>query len=40
MSCKNMESRILAYVDERLKENERAEMDKHLASCSACSVLM
>jgi len=38
MSCKNNESRILAYVDGRLKEAERVEMEKHLASCAACSV--
>jgi anti-sigma factor RsiW len=31
-----MESRILAYVDGRLKENERAEVDKHLDGCAAC----
>ena len=31
-----METRILAYVDGRLKESERAEVDKHLAGCSAC----
>ena len=38
MSCERMESRILAYVDGRLKDSERAEMDKHLAACAACSV--
>jgi len=38
MSCTNMESRILAYMDGRLKESERAEVDKHLAACHACSV--
>src|SRR5215472_9314886 len=38
MSCKNNESRILAYIDGRLKESERVEMEKHLASCAACSV--
>ncbi|MBS1841244.1 MAG: zf-HC2 domain-containing protein [Acidobacteria bacterium] len=36
MSCERMEGRILAYVDGRLKESERAEMDKHLAGCAAC----
>jgi anti-sigma factor RsiW len=36
MSCERMESRILAYVDSRLKESERAEMEKHLAGCAAC----
>ena len=38
MSCTNMESRILGYVDGRLKESERAEMEKHLAACTTCRV--
>jgi anti-sigma factor RsiW len=38
MSCTNMESRILGYVDGRLKDSERLEMEKHLAGCVACSV--
>ena len=38
MSCERMETRILAYVDGRLKESERAEMEKHLSGCSACRV--
>lgn len=36
MSCERMEGRILAYVDGRLKESERAEAEKHLAGCAAC----
>lgn len=36
MSCEKMETRILAYVDGRLKESERAEMEKHLIGCAAC----
>jgi len=36
MSCEKMETRILAYMDGRLKENERAEAEKHLAGCAAC----
>jgi len=36
MSCGKMETRILAYVDGRLKESELAEVDKHLAGCAAC----
>ena len=36
MSCERMESRILGYVDGRLKENERAEVEKHLADCVPC----
>ena len=38
MSCERMQSRILEYMDGRLKENERAEVQKHLDSCSACRV--
>jgi len=38
MSCERMENRILEYVDGRLKETERAEVEKHLAVCQACSV--
>lgn len=36
MSCGKMETRILAYVDSRLKESERAEVEKHLVGCAAC----
>jgi len=38
MSCERMESRILAYADGRLKESERAEVQKHLDACPACRV--
>jgi anti-sigma factor RsiW len=38
MSCGRMENRILPYVDGRLKEGERLEMDKHLAACAACQL--
>ena len=38
MSCTKMESRILAYADGRLKESERADVEKHLAACHACRV--
>jgi len=31
-----MESRILVYVDGRLKETERTEVEKHLADCAPC----
>jgi len=31
-----MESRILGYVDGRLKTSERAEVEKHLADCAPC----
>lgn len=33
-----MENKILPYVDGRLKENERLEVGKHLADCSACQL--
>src|SRR6267154_4545477 len=36
MSIHKMETRILAYVDGRLKEDERAEVEKHLEGCAAC----
>ena len=38
MSCERMESRILAYVDGRLNESERTEVQKHLDGCAACRV--
>jgi anti-sigma factor RsiW len=31
-----MESKILGYVDGRLKEGERLEMEKHLETCAVC----
>jgi len=31
-----MEKKILGYVDGRLKESERLEMEKHLSTCAAC----
>ena len=36
MSCTRMESKILPYVDGRLKASEQREMEKHLAACAAC----
>jgi anti-sigma factor RsiW len=36
MSCSRMEDRILPYVDDRLKEGERREMEAHLAACAVC----
>ena len=38
MSCTKMETRILAYVDGRLKESERLETEKHLAACATCQL--
>ena len=31
-----MENRILGYLDGRLKESERLEVEKHLAACASC----
>jgi len=36
MSCSRTENKILGYVDGRLKESERLEMEKHLTACAAC----
>lgn len=38
MSCGQMENRILPYVDGRLKEGERRELEKHLATCATCQL--
>ena len=38
MSCGKMQSRIVTYLDGRLNESERLEVEKHLASCAPCSV--
>jgi hypothetical protein len=38
MSCEKIASRMLGYIDGRLKESERAEVQKHLASCSPCAL--
>src|ERR1700719_2664045 len=38
MSCSRMESRLLEYIDGRLKEKEQREMEKHLVACPACTV--
>jgi anti-sigma factor RsiW len=36
MSCKRMESKMLGYVDGRLKARESREVEAHLAACAAC----
>lgn len=36
MSCERMESRMMGYIDGRLKESERLEIEKHLAACAPC----
>jgi len=38
MSCEKIASRMLGYIDGRLKESERAEVEKHLATCSPCAL--
>src|SRR6266403_3436978 len=38
MSCGRMEKKILGYVDGRLKEGERLEMEKHLSTCAPCQL--
>jgi anti-sigma factor RsiW len=38
MSCERMGSRLLGYIDGRLKESEKLEVEKHLATCSPCSM--
>jgi anti-sigma factor RsiW len=38
MSCVRIESRILPYVDGRLKASEQRELERHLAACPACRV--
>ncbi|HKF39764.1 MAG TPA: zf-HC2 domain-containing protein [Candidatus Acidoferrum sp.] len=36
MSCERMGSRLLGYIDGRLKESEKLEVEKHLATCAPC----
>jgi anti-sigma factor RsiW len=38
MSCSRMENKILGYVDGRLKESDRLEMEKHLSTCAPCQL--
>jgi Putative zinc-finger len=38
MSCEKMESRILSYIDGRLKDGERQDVEKHLAACALCQL--
>jgi anti-sigma factor RsiW len=38
MSCNKIESRILPYVDGRLKVSEQREVEAHIAACAACRV--
>jgi anti-sigma factor RsiW len=38
MNCSRIEKKIMGYVDGRLKEGERLEMEKHLSTCAACQL--
>src|SRR6267378_4239239 len=38
MSCGRMENKIMGYVDGRLKEGERLEVEKHLSTCGVCQL--
>lgn len=38
MSCARMETRLLGYIDGRLKESEQRDVEKHLADCAVCAV--
>jgi anti-sigma factor RsiW len=38
MSCGRMENKILGYVDGRLKESDRLDMEKHLSACGTCQL--
>jgi anti-sigma factor RsiW len=38
MSCNRIESKILAYVDGRLKASEQRDVETHLEACAACRV--
>ncbi len=36
MSCKRMESQLIAYMDGTATEGVRREVEKHIADCAAC----
>jgi anti-sigma factor RsiW len=36
MTCKNVEKRLSAYLDQRLPAAERSEIDGHLGGCDGC----
>jgi anti-sigma factor RsiW len=38
MSCSRMEKKIMGYVDGRLREGERLEVEKHVGACTACQL--
>lgn len=37
MTCSEIENRLLAYMEDLLTPGERAEIDRHLASCPRCA---
>ena len=37
MNCKDTHKHIIDYLEDILGENERSEMETHLATCSVCS---
>ena len=38
MSCKRMESRLVAYMDGRASNSDRRAVESHLEQCAACRV--
>jgi anti-sigma factor RsiW len=36
MSCERIGNQIFGYLDGRLKDSERLEVEKHMASCAPC----
>lgn len=36
MNCKRMETRWIEYLDGRLRENERRDVESHLHGCAVC----
>jgi len=36
MSCENIETMLIAYLDGKARENERREVEAHLETCAAC----
>ncbi len=36
MNCERMETRLIAYLDGRVNDAERSEVESHLAACRPC----
>jgi anti-sigma factor RsiW len=36
MNCERMETQLIAYLDGKAAENERRDVEQHLAACAAC----